>query len=94
MPTVSLEDKDYEINSDQPVYMELSDQGMDLPHGCLSGACSACKVEILSGAENLSPPDVIEANTLEAVKSEFPDKTIRLSCRAKLLSGKISIQSI
>jgi ferredoxin len=104
MPRVSFEgtEKVFEVKEGGILYDSLSDQGEDLPHGCLSGSCGACRVEILSGKENLQPAGVIESNTLESLKEEFiskhgkefvEGKTIRLACRAKV-NGDISFKTI
>ena len=51
-------------------FTALFDRGYELPHGCLSGSCGACRVEIISGKENLMA-GMIEQNTIEALKDEF-----------------------
>ena len=102
MPTVSILDKNLQINlkENEIIYNGLEDQGVALQHGCLSGSCGACRIEIVSGKENLTPPGVIEENTIQAICDDYKnrfgeqslsDKTIRLSCRAKIL-GDISIK--
>lgn len=104
MPRVSLKgsDKIFTINSGEVLYDALYDQGEQLPHGCLSGSCGACRVEIIEGKENLQAPGVIEKNTIESLKAEFTQTKgkeyveqteIRLSCRAKVL-GDICIKPI
>lgn len=104
MPIVSLKDtnKTFEVKEGEVLYDSLSDQGEKLPHGCLSGSCGACRVEVVSGKENLQAPGVVEKNTIEALKEEFSktqgeefvkDIEIRLSCRAKVL-GDICIKPI
>jgi ferredoxin len=102
MPRVSIEglDKVFDVNEAEILYDSLCDRGHELPHGCLAGSCGACKVEILSGAENLQMPGVIEKNTLDAIRDDYiqkngpdsmKDKEIRLSCRAKVL-GDVKIK--
>lgn len=104
MPTVSIKDttKNFEVKEGEILYDSLFDRGEELPHGCLSGSCGACRIEVVSGKENLQPPGVIEKNTIEALKDEFSktkgadfvSKTeIRLSCRAKVL-GDVCILPI
>ena len=101
MPRVSITDttKTFEVNEGEILYDALYDRGEVLPHGCLSGSCGACRVEITAGKEQLQPPGVIEQNTIDALKDEFckehgedfvQNKEIRLSCRAKIL-GNVSI---
>lgn len=102
MPRVSIPDtnKHFDVVEVEVLYDSLHDRGLELPHGCLSGSCGACKVEIIEGSENLSRPSVVEQDTIDAIKTEFTqshgekylaDKTIRLSCRAKVL-GNISFR--
>lgn len=104
MPTVSIKDTDktFEVNEGDILYDSLYDQGEKLPHGCLSGSCGACRVEIVSGKENLQSPGIIEKNTIDALKEEFlkskgeefvRNTEIRLSCRAKVL-GNVCINPI
>jgi ferredoxin len=104
MPRVSIPDSEkiFEVNEGEILYDSLYDRGLELPHGCLSGSCGACRVEVLEGTENLSQPGVIESNTIEALKDEFfntrgkefvEGKTIRLSCRAKVV-GDVSFRPI
>lgn len=104
MPIVSIEGttKQFEVKEGEVIYDALYDRGEELPHGCLSGSCGACRVQICSGKENLQAPGVIESNTIEALKDEFSkikgiefvnETEIRLSCRAKVL-GDVSIKPI
>lgn len=104
MPRVSIPDTDmtFDVKEGEILYDSICDRGYELPHGCLSGSCGACRVDILSGKENLIPAGVIESNTIEALKDEFKkvhgedflkDKEIRLSCRAKV-TGDVSIRAI
>ncbi len=81
------------------IFDALDDQDITLPHGCLSGSCGSCRVVILEGIENISAPSVVEADTIsslkESLKSLIGDKIVstdlRLTCRAKVLSGSIKI---
>lgn len=101
MPRVSIQDtlQTVEIPSDAILYDALADVGVELPHGCLSGSCGACRIDVISGVDKLAPAGVIEQNTIEAICEEYrqtrgPEflqgKNIRLSCRAKVC-GDITI---
>ena len=97
MPIVSTthDHKNYEVKTDSIVYDALLDHGLDLPHGCLSGSCGACRIQVIDGLENLTPPSFIEKNTLESLKHEFnlnEDFPLRLACRAKVI-GDVKIKS-
>jgi ferredoxin len=104
MPRVSIKDTNasFEVQEGDILYDSLADQGLKLPHGCLSGSCGACRIEILEGQENLQPASPVEQNTIEALKEEFrqnegsaflENKIIRLSCRAKV-QGNLTIRPI
>lgn len=104
MPIVSIKGTSqvFEVKEGEILYDSLYDRGYELPHGCLSGSCGACRVEIVSGKENLQAPGVIEQNTVDALKVEFSEtkgadfikeKEIRLSCRAKVV-GNVTIDPI
>ena len=104
MPRVSIKgtDKVFEVNEGEILYDSLYDRGYELPHGCLSGSCGACRIEVLEGKEELLAPGIIETNTIEALMDEFrtvhgeefvKNKEIRLSCRAKV-KGSVTIRPI
>ncbi len=98
MPRVSIDGttKSFEVKTEEIIYNALSDQGEELPHGCLAGSCGACRVEILQGKDNLLPPSVIEQNTIDALRIELKvdsSKEIRLSCRAKVV-GDVTLKPI
>lgn len=104
MPRVSIADTDksFDVPTDGILYDSLSDQGEDLPHGCLAGSCGACRIEVLEGSGELHPAGIIETNTLESLKEEFREKrgenfldgkTIRLACRTKV-RGDVVIRPI
>lgn len=85
----AISDKDclsIEIQDNGILYDELEKQHIILPHGCLSGSCGACCVEILEGMDHLSIPGAIEENTLSDLKKEKKIENLRLSCRAKVLA--------
>ncbi len=106
MHTVSLKDKEdlkkFEVEDKCIVFDALEDQGEILPHGCLAGSCGACRIEILEGAENLTPISEVETNTIEALlinykrihgDDRYNKKDIRLACRAKV-KGDITISPL
>lgn len=104
MPTVSRADTNqiFDVKEGEILYDSLADRGDELPHGCLSGSCGACRIAVITGKENLQAPGVIEQNTIEALKEEFTKTlgadfvattTIRLSCRAKVL-GDVRFEPI
>lgn len=97
MPIVSIPDqgKDFEVSEGEVLYDSLHDRGEELPHGCLSGSCGACRVEIIEGSKNLSPPGAVEIDTVKSLTEELSleGKNVRLSCRARVL-GDITFRTI
>ena len=104
MPIVSFKDKSetFTVETKEILFDALDKQGEQLPHGCLAGSCGACRIEILSGPENLKAPSEVEKNTIEAIRQNYEringkgsadNKEIRLSCRAKVL-GDIEFQKL
>ncbi|MBI2520003.1 MAG: (2Fe-2S)-binding protein [Bdellovibrio sp.] len=103
MPTVSLVSSKKDpaedpiqctIDKGQTIYDGFIQHGHELPHGCLAGSCGSCKVEIISGMENLKPPGVIESDTIKSILGtckKRPLNPIRLACRAKVL-GDVTLQ--
>ena len=102
MPRVSIKDMDqsFELEENEVIFDGLERQGQELPHGCLAGSCGSCRIEVIEGAENLKPASTIEQDTIEAVSEEYEQnhgegtlsgKTVRLSCRARILTGSIII---
>lgn len=92
MPIVSYQDKNlsFELEENEIIYDGFDSRGEDLPHGCLSGSCGACRIEILEGELELKPPGSIEKNTVESIRESnlaFQDKIIRLACRARVLKS-------
>lgn len=102
MHTVSLldENKEFEVKDKAIIFDALEDQGEALPHGCLSGSCGACRIEIVEGSENLHKPSMIEENTIQAINDNHKrihgndsvdGRIIRLACRAKV-HGDVKIK--
>ncbi len=104
MPTVSINGKNekYEVPDKGILFDSLDDQGCELPHGCLAGSCGACRILVTKGAENLTPPSMIEENTIQSIIVNYKrihgndwaeGKTIRLACRAKVI-GDVTIEEL
>lgn len=58
-----------------------------IPFGCKQGICGTCKIEILSGDENLD-----ELNEQEQYM-EGRDRKHRLACQCSILKGTVKIKS-
>jgi ferredoxin len=85
--------QEFTVENNRPIYDELERQGLKLPHGCLAGSCGSCRIHVIKGIENLAPMGAVEADTIAHIQDNHPGKTLRLSCRAKIL-GDIEIEPI
>ncbi|RLA67037.1 MAG: hypothetical protein DRQ88_04605 [Epsilonproteobacteria bacterium] len=103
MPNVSLKNNNevklFEVHENELIWDELDRLGTKLPAGCLAGSCGTCRIEVLEGAQNLSPLSVVEKETVHHLEEQYKKiygedflkgKTLRLSCRARV-TGDISI---
>ena len=110
MPTVSVVEidengkeitdsaKEFQVDTGEILFDSIDNQGCKLPHGCLAGSCGSCRVLILEGEDNFSPPSVIEANTVENIIDDYKksgstiasENKVRLSCRARI-TGDVKI---
>ncbi len=95
-------EKTFELEDNEIIYDGLAERHLELPHGCLSGSCGSCKVLICEGADHLSPPRTVEADTIAHVtetykklhgEKVFKGYPLRLSCRARV-KGNITIELI
>lgn len=59
---------------------------LGVPFGCKKGICGTCKVDVLEGAENLSP-----LNDKEKEMGDR-DETHRLACQCVIEKGNVKIQ--
>lgn len=83
----------FSILDGEILYDALEKQGVILAHGCLSGSCGACCIEVTAGYEKLSPIGRVEEDTLNALQANHPDKKIRLACRMKVM-GDIEVKKL
>lgn len=80
--------QEVECEAGQNLFQSFEESGVKLPHGCLSGSCGSCRIEITEGYDHLSEPSFIEQDTLNSLSHEYPESTkLRLSCRAKVLGS-------
>lgn len=83
-----------ETEGGDTLFDELSAKGVIWPHGCLAGACGACRTVIVEGAENLSPPSAVEADTIARIREGLSEEKklvpLRMACRAKV-KGDVKI---
>lgn len=101
MPIVSnnASGNDIEVNAGETVFDGLDSRGESLAAGCLAGSCSVCKILVLTGADNLDVPGVIEADTIKSIHTNYKGEmnlsegTVRLACRAKV-NGDITFKPL
>ena len=62
----------------------------DITFGCKSGSCGTCRIRIVSGMENLSPPSAEEADFLKGFGAQFDE---RLGCQV-VIQGDCTIRYV
>ena len=104
MPIVSIDGENlkFQVASGDVIFDALDKHGHKLPHGCLSGSCGACRIEVTEGRENLQIAAMVEKNTIESIKQNYQrmngansmdNREVRLSCRARV-TGDIKIKPL
>ena len=71
------------------------DRQQGMPHASLCSGrarCGTCRVRVLDGMENLSPPGAAEMETLGRLSLSESD--VRLACQAILVGPRVSIQRL
>ena len=106
MPTSSSpgNSKTYRINIGENIFECLRKDGLELSHGCLSGSCGACRVEIIKGSKLLEVPNEMENRTLSLIKinherihgnGSLDGRIIRLACQANILEdGHLELKEL
>lgn len=70
--------------------IEVSEKiGAGLSYGCREGECGTCMMKIVSGAENLALPSVLEDQVL---KENYAGVSNRLACQAQVLGGVVVVR--
>ncbi len=75
---------------DSPLFIS-GNMAKPIGSGCNDSSCATCRIEVLEGAENLSPQDARERATLEA--NEHDPDTFRLGCRTEILQGSVKVRA-
>lgn len=83
MPKVEIttDDKTFEVADGYALIDMCEDHDTSILFGCRDGACGACMVKVLAGAENLSPMQDDERDFLETMGAEDNE---RLACQCKV----------
>jgi len=72
--------KTAEAKTDETILDAARRAGVPIGNSCgANGICARCRVRILSGAENLTPPTAIETRIAQRLKLESDE---RLACQA------------
>ena len=83
-------EQSYQGNAgDSPLFIS-GNMEKPIGSGCNDSTCATCRIEVLEGAENLSPQGQHEVNTLRA--NGHPEH-LRLACRAELLQGAVQVRA-
>lgn len=74
---------------DSPLYIS-GNMAKPIGSGCNDSSCATCRIEVLSGAENLTPQDAHERATLKA--NGHPEDW-RLACRTAITGGSVTVRA-
>ncbi len=90
MPKVEIttDELSIEVKDGYQLIDMCEDHDTSILFGCRDGACGACMVKVLEGAENISKMDDDEKDFLETMAAE-PNE--RLACKCSV-SGDIKIE--
>ena len=70
--------------------IEVSEKvGSGIIYGCREGECCTCLTKIISGAENLATPSILEDQVL---KDNMAPRKPRLACQAQILGGEVVVR--
>ncbi|KUG09857.1 2Fe-2S iron-sulfur cluster-binding protein [Solirubrum puertoriconensis] len=91
MPTLTVQNLPggpINVSSGQTLLRALHAAGHDWMHACGGkGRCTTCRIELVSGSENLAPPTTHELRYLNTGRLA---PTARLACQAQLLQGELT----
>ena len=83
MAKLIINDVSYELDDGAPIAEICENAG--IPFNCNTGVCGSCQVEVLEGAENLSP-------LTEEEKDLGLDAHQRLTCLCSIQQGTVKIK--
>jgi ferredoxin len=84
MPKVNIttDDLNLDVPDNYPLIDMCEDHDTSILFGCRDGACGACMVRVISGADNLSEMKDDEKDFLETMAAE-PDERLACQCKVK-----------
>ena len=80
--TITTDDKTIEVDDNYAMIDMCEDHDTSILFGCRDGACGACMIRVLEGAENLSPMQDDERDFLETMAAE-PNERLACQCKVK-----------
>ena len=86
--TITTDDMTIDVPNNYALIDMCEEHDTSILFGCRDGACGACMVKVLEGAEHLSEMQDDEKDFLETMAAE-PDE--RLACQCKI-TGDIKIE--
>jgi ferredoxin len=86
--TVTTDKKSITVVDNYPLIDMCEDHDTSILFGCRDGACGACMVRVLAGAENLSPMKDDERDFLETMAAE-PNERLACQCR---VTGDVTLE--
>jgi 2Fe-2S ferredoxin len=77
-----------EVEANRSILEAAEALGFPLPHDCGGNAsCTTCRVEVISGGDNLSEIDFDEQDLLD--RENLTERYHRLGCQAKILGDVV-----
>lgn len=86
--TITTDDKTIEVAHGYALIDLSEEHDTSILFGCRDGACGACMVKVIEGAQNLSPMKEDEKDFLETMAAEAHE---RLACQCKVF-GDVKIE--
>ena len=86
--TITTDNKTIDVPQNYAMIDMCEDHDTSILFGCRDGACGACMIRVLEGAEHLSPMKDDERDFLETMAAE-PNE--RLACQCKVL-GDVKVE--
>ena len=86
--TITTDKKTIDVPSGYAMIDMCEDHDTSILFGCRDGACGACMVRVLDGADHLSPMKDDEKDFLETMAAE-PNE--RLACQCKVF-GDVTLE--
>ena len=86
--TITTDNKTIDVVDNYAMIDMCEDHDTSILFGCRDGACGACMIRVIEGAEHLSPMKDDERDFLETMAAE-PNE--RLACQCKVL-GDVKVE--